>query len=231
MDNKYKLVYKKPTLYDNDTLSANSVNLENNLDDSVESNYSDNSDTNNNDLLRKNIIDDINIKKINSEEINIEETNIKKINIEETNIEETNIEETNTNNIKNHVKIFLIYLKKKNINFEELNNNTTFNKLVKNFVLEYKLNQQEIILLVTQIKKLSNFLKNKKDVIEDTNTENINDKNSNLSESDLSETININSENNYLLNKLSKNDINTWIFMGVIIISIIILIMIIIYKK
>ena len=109
------------------------------------------------------------------------------------------------NDINNHTKIlnsFVDYLKN---NFDK--NNKDINKVIQHFIIEYKINDNQKKYLLINLNEKFN-INNNLDIKEDFNQENLS-----------------------IYDELINNNINTWLFIGVIIISIIIIIMAIIKKK
>ena len=120
-------------------------------------------------------------------------------------------------------------------NFNILNNieiNDEFYKsILKKFIFDNKLNQTQIIDLINNLKKLKKNIYINSDNLSKTNDIESFD-NLNSSESDIVFiTESENNKQNKLFNSLVNNDINSWIFMGIILISIVLVLMIIIYKK
>ena len=135
---------------------------------------------------------------------------------------------------------FKIFINKNGFNFNDPNSEQ-LNKLIKYYIIENKLKEDNIIILLNNIKlELSeSYNKNITNNTQINNTDKLNKiesyendyKNdnyeqyenfSNYSESDIKTSI---------LKSLFNNDINTWLFIGIIFISFIIVTMIIIHKK
>ena len=245
--NNLKIVYKKPTLYSNDTVSS-SDDLDSSFcsDDSNNSTNSINTNNLNKDL-RNNILKEI------TNDIN---TNIKT----NTNTNPNTTIDSNSNNIdlitnlKNPTKqpeeseqpkqsvnlydMFVEHMENSNIDFLEFSNKNVLDSNIKKFIQDKNLNQTQIIIFL-------NLLKNKLDVkpngynndVEfniksDTEHNIVPDKVDNIYENfQNNNMINKIKNENLLLNNLIQNDINTWIFICGITIGLIITIMIFIYKK
>lgn len=139
----------------------------------------------------------------------------------------TDISQQNNMDYDNdYIDIFMDYLNDYDIEFSKLNNPYIFERIIKHFISENKLLENKIIIFI-------NKLKNKLDIFNKENQiNNIDDMDINL------ELNNLDNNNNYLIgnfNNLIKNnniiydfynyDINTWILIGIILISFIILIM------
>lgn len=225
--NNIKIVYKKPTQYDNNSVSTSD------LDESVLS--ADSDEINNNQILRNSILKEINNDIITAEN-NQNSNRLESSDINTNTNTNRNTNNDNNNNyqnlVDNHDKsflynIFIKYLKLNQIDFLSLTNKEIFTVTIKKFISENKLNQEQIL-------DFLNLLKNKiNEQDEKNNLENNIDNNINTFEKmENFDNLIKNEEYNYsLLFDLGKNDINTWIFLSVILISFIIIIMIIIYKK
>jgi hypothetical protein len=203
-NNQQKIIYKKTNDYDNS--STNSDYSQINLDDSVNSSDTDNN-TNNN--IQDNIEDNnINLrnnitKELSSELINITSNNIK-INLDNKYIDD-----------------FIIFIN--NNNFDKIKDENTYKILIKSFIMQNNLNQEEIIIFLNNLKKINmqEFFLEPLNLIENFNTEEkYNEKEEKYNEKE-----------DILINNLVNNDINAWIFIGIILISFIILIMIILNRK
>ena len=260
VNNKIKIVYKKPTCYDS-TENSTESSIENytqdksdSSNDSNDSNDLDNSVSSNDSELIEDSLNN-NIDKVKNQ---IEQNEILRNNIHKELSYNNNNDNNNSSDDKNIplylVKKFVRYLKKNKIDFEELNNHTFLNNIIKKYIIENNINQNYIVAFLEELKikinssdptNLTNSLKifpsNLKDSDSNLNTDS--DMNSDTN-SDLETKIFENFENyqngidnEQMTNKksiielLSNNDINTWLFIGVILISFIFIIMITIHKK
>lgn len=239
-----KIFYKKISDYENSTLSTNSniSNLDNSvltLNDNIGSFKTNgtNYDSEINVQLFKNINNEItdNIKeKLNVEIIDNVDNNTNNTN----NANNTNNTYSNDGEIDEKLKaIFDNFLIKKN-----LSKNESIKKIIKTFETSEIIKNLNEIELENILKLFKKYLVSiyKTDIetknCETFNTVNVennfktnkNVNNKNISDSFISGDL---IKNKTLLEKLSSNDINSWIFVGTIIISIIIMIMIIINNK
>jgi len=240
MNNNYKIVYKKPTEYDNDSQSTidtyakqNNINTKPNLDDSVFTNDSDNnsvfSNGADNFVLRNNIDKEIN-KNIGEKNNNGNEEKILSKNLSHIH--------QNLNNDLNHEKIlnnFFEFASDNNFDFENPEP-TLLNNLIKSFIIENKLSEENIIVLLNGVKKELYYLNNIKTNPNPNPTNSIpTDSNDNEYFTNTNTNTNTHTQiemtNASVLDSLKNNDINTWIFVGIILISFVIVIMIVIHKK
>lgn len=240
---KLKIIYKKPTCYnDNETSSTNSSDNSNlnNLDESVSSDDSTNFNNNlkqdyeinQNDFLRNSILREINDNNLNDKKNN-------EILSEPINNNQNKSDTNSTYLLKKFVK----YLKNNNINFEELNDNIFFNNIIKKYIVENNIEPENVISFLEELKLKINLPKNNllKNIIPDTpDTNEIDNSNKILNKEYMIENFqdyptNIENENKIkeksIMNLLINNDINTWLFIGVILISLVLIIMVTIYKK
>jgi hypothetical protein len=252
MNNNIKIVYKKPTQYDNNSNST----LD--LDESVLSIDLGEINQNTNKILRNNIFKEINndiistSNYLNSNLNSNSSVDTNNINNNDQNLDENNKDETFFYNI------FIKYIKNNNIDFLSLTNKEIFTNTIKKFIYENKLNQEQIFHFLNLIKNKINEQdeknkineqdeKNKFNEQDEKNKFNEQDEKNKFNEQDEKNKFNEQDEKNNFENfqnliqneeytnsmlvDLAKNDINTWIFLCVILISFIIIIMIIIYKK
>ena len=254
------IVYKKTSDYENDsTISNSSVDLDESvisIDNMTDSNYNLNNlnkcTIKNNKEIHKNNINLIN--DINKELIN--DLNPAKFN-HDTNKNTENVE--NMKNIENTENIddkciddFIYFFKTHCIEFNDINKINNFEEIIKSYITEKNLNQENISIFLHSIYKNKTSLKNKlnsikKNFVTNKNTNDDIDIVTNDTHNELNATneyneldatneyneLNATNEYNELnfIDKLIKNDINTWIFIGIILISFIIIIMVMINKK
>ena len=257
----YKIVYKKPTEYDNNSLSSNSndekesytnINKKSKLDDSVFTNDSE-SDINinniDNTVLKENIVKEI----TNNLYSTTKEHKTKK------NLETPNTQDLNILDDEILLNSFSIFIDKNGFDINNPNSNQ-LDKLIKNFIIENKLKENKIITLLNNIKLELSKKYNKNNIVLDNTTNNLqNNTTNNLQNNTTNNSqnntkfieqynnnIEINNDNNEnfsnyssntekinvsILSNLLDNDINTWLFIGIIFISFIVIIMIMIHKK
>lgn len=234
-----KIVYKKTDDYENnltttssDCSNIDSFDLKENLDDSILT-LNDNInyiDSNENIRLLKNINDEL------------------KNDIQNKNIEKIKPNDNNNHNFDINLKLltdFKNFIIKKNLMSEEkknlFKNNEYIKKIIKLFTSSYDIKN----INCNDLKNILIFIKNytnDENIYTNTNINN-NEINQNTPIKSMETFINTNDinkneietnseiKNELLLGNMSSNDINTWIFMGIIIISIIIIIMIMINNK
>ena len=210
----YKIVYKKLINYDNDSSSTCSdLDTKINLDKIVDNtNNKLNKDTNLSDIKYQDNL-------INSNEY-LRNNILKEINSNKLN----NFEKNDINkNVSINIKKFVKYLKEKNIDLTKLNEHNILSNSINLFIMENKLNEQDVYVFLKELNQIldnnTNFEINDINKL-DLNIENFQDINSEQQ---------IKSKDIFEL--LKNNDINTWLFMGFILISFIIIIMIIIHNK
>lgn len=246
--NNFKIVYKKPTLYEDDSISS-SINS----NDSNESNIS----------ICNSVDSNVN-SNVNSNELNLDLRNniFKEISNDINNLYQKNNNTIDSiESIKNNDDLYKMFVKYINNNNIDFTNKQIFNLTVKKFILFNNLNHEQILILLNSLKNKFNYDNNSNNnvqnnniisnnIISNNNISNDNDSNDNVSNDNISndnlpydkvpndnfETFqNYNNSiifnENTLFNNLIHNDINTWIFMCVIIISLIIIIMMVVYKK
>ena len=142
-----------------------------------------------------------------------------------TDISQQNNINYNNNNDNDYLDIFMNYLNDYNIEFSKLNNPYIFERIIKKFISENKLLENKIIIFI-------NKLKDKLDVFNKENLIN------NIDDIDINLELNNLENNNYFMGKFDNlikhnnmiydfynYDLNTWILIGIILISFIILIM------
>jgi hypothetical protein len=246
--NNLKIVYKKPTLYSNDTVSS-SDDLDSSFcsDDSNNSNNSNNStnSTNTNNLnkdLRNNILKEItnDINNTNTNPNTTVNSNSNNINLI-TNLKNPTKQSEQLEQPKQSVNLydmFVEHMENSNIDFLEFSDKNVLDSNIKKFIQDKNLNQTQIIIFL-------NLLKDKLDIKSNGNNNDVEfniehntvpdkvpDKVDNIYENfQNNNMINKIKNENLLLNNLIQNDINTWIFICGITIGLIITIMIFIYKK
>jgi hypothetical protein len=236
-----KIIYKKPTCYDdNDSSSTNSSansNQNNVIDETVSYTQSTDSDQTNNTMEQNynSIKEYQNNQKYNND---ILRNNIlKEINGDYDNDNDNDNDNLNANNL---LKKFMRYLNKNNISFEELNNNTFFNKTIKKYILENNIEPNNVIIFLEELKLKLNSFSNSNTNLSQNDFKNIETfENTNdvptpgHFQNDLvnfeNDTLSIKNKN--IMELLTNNDINTWLFIGVILISLVFIIMMTIYKK
>ena len=232
------IIYKKTSDYDsNSDLSTNATNnSEINLDDSV---ISINSDTDINNQIYKNNIDlRNNIDKDLKNNINKDLRNNIDIDLKNNIDKELKNDLKNENQIINNICInktedfknnylneFLNFIELNDYDIDSIENTNLFNEIIKFFIIQNNLDENEVKIFADLVYKNKSFLKkNIENKINNINTQenfNINTQDNNV----------FNENNNStFFNKLVNNDINTWIFLGIILISIIMIIMIILQK-
>ena len=219
-----KIVYKKATDYDN---SSNDSSI--NLDDSVYSNESnENYGLKNNEKLRKDILNEINndINDIN----NIDSKLIDNINIDNQpcsiNNDNYNYNQNNSYEL-DYIELFTKYLNDLDIELNHFKKNSNIKNIIKKFILDYKMTEKQILFFLNKLDKLDKIDINENNLdkidINENNLENFFNSQENIPNKFLN--------SNFIIDGLYNYDINTWIFIGVIIISITIIIMITINNK
>lgn len=136
---------------------------------------------------------------------------------ENNNINTINKKTTNITpfDINNFINNFINYMKSNNYGHEYIDDNMTFSKIINLYIKENDLNEIESF---ENIIKNKSFIRSKiANLKRIENYDNLSNLNSN-----------INNEQNTTLSKLANNDINTWLFIGIILLSFTIIIMMII---
>jgi hypothetical protein len=221
------IIYKKTSDYDsNSDLSTKSTtNSEINLDDSVISVNSDSDlDTNrnkNNQIYKNNIDLRNNINKELKNDLKNENQIINNIDIninKNDNIVKNKTESEDYKN--NYLNEFLNFIELNDYNIDCIENTNMLNEIIKFFIIQNNLDENEIKIFADLVYKNKSFLKKKiENKINNFNTqENFNTQDNNEIEEN---------NNSTFFNKLANNDINTWIFIGIILISLIMIIMVI----
>ena len=198
--NNVNIVYKKTDDYDNSSSSSSSSDTESYSTDSMNIQ----SIKENNKLLRNNITKELS----------------------------NNL--TNCIVNENTLNKFIFYLKINNTTLQKLEDKIEFNKLVKHFIINNNFEKEYILPFLKLIEKNLNVikeeLKNMNNTLLKENFSEIKQEDKVLLSS-FNDTENnniLNNSDNMIIDKLINNDINTWLFVGIIVISLIILVMIII---
>ena len=110
-----------------------------------------------------------------------------------------------------YINKFIYFIKTNNYGIEYIENINLYREIIKLFIIKNNLNQSEIEILLSILDKNNILIKN-----------NIIDVKNKLETFD--------SDNIDFFDKLANNDINTWIFIGMILISFIIIIMVVLNK-
>jgi len=134
-----------------------------------------------------------------------------------------------------YINNFIHYIKTNGLGTEIFNDVNLFKEIIKFYIINKNFNQNEIELFIKTINNnkliIFNNIKNSNNVENSNNVGNLNNaENLNNIENFYSNGDNENKQNTFI-DKLINNDINTWIFIGMILISFVIIIMIIINKK
>lgn len=135
---------------------------------------------------------------------------------------------------ENTLNKFIFYLKINNTTLQKLEDKIEFNKLVKHFIINNNFEKEYILPFLKLIEKNLNVikeeLKNMNNTLLKENFSEIKQEDKVLLSS-FNDTANnniLNNSDNMIIDKLINNDINTWLFVGIIVISLIILVMIMI---
>jgi len=220
-----KIVYKKTSDYDNDSFTSDNSQI--NLDDSVisidvKNNYDSDFEHRNN-IELKNVIN----KELTNQIINTPNVN--------NDNNDNNIKETSNENFENFEKEYLIkfinFIKNNNFNKEDIKNTNSFKQIIKLFIAQNNLTEKEINIFINIIFKYESVIFNEIFVLTEPVEHPIENFKNIADDIALSENSILNNNNSTFFNRLVDNDINTWIFIGIILISFIILIMIFINKK
>lgn len=232
-NNNSKIVYKKITnYYDTDSDSISDTDSDS-VSNSV-SNSNKNTDTNifsqeQNLILRNNILKELTNEISN--EINV--------------FNNINNNQDNNNVCKNYIsssivlKNFILFLKEHNINLKQLGDKLLLEDIIKKFLLKNVLSHEQIINFLKELKNFTECVEYEP-LIEPNKLNKQNEQNEQNEQSVLNNMEyfdnsigqnNVGSEKDEIFDSLKNNDINTWLFIGVIIISFIIVVMMSIHKN